>query len=270
MTGLVSVTRPHDAPGVAVVRRDHPPVNALTLAMTRELHASLTAIAADDSVRAVVMTAAGDRSFGAGSDIGEFAELIAAGDVVERKMGFENETFSLLAALPQPTIAAVHGATLGGGLEIALACDLLVADARAVVGLPEVKLGLLPGSGAPARCAARIGMGRTKQLMFFGDPVPATVALEWGLVDAVAEHGTAEAAALDWARELATRSVSGLRACKDAAHGAYRVAALEEEVRRTLELSRAAFAHPDADEGAAAFLGRRHPRWPSHRVGADG
>ncbi len=258
--GLVRQRREN---GVAIVTRDNPPVNALTLETTRALHALLRELAEDDGVRAIVMTAAGDRSFGAGSDIAEFQPLIDAGAVVEQKMAVENETFSLLSQMPQPTIAALNGSAFGGGLEIALACDLIVAEAGQVVGLPEVKLGLFPGSGGPVRMARRIGEARTKELIFLGEPIPVQTACEWGLLNRVVEPGGALPFALDWARRLAGSSASGLRACKLAVNAAVQSDTGEIAIRDSLELTRAVFAHPDAVEGAAAFLARREPRFPS-------
>lgn len=243
--------------GVLVVSRNNPPVNALTLEMTRELHAALTEAAEDPSVRVVVMTAVGTRSFGAGSDIREFMSLIEAGDVVERKMAFENATFSMLATLPKPTIAALNGSAYGGGLEIALACDLIVTEHGQHIGLPEVKLGLLPGSGGPVRMARRIGEARTKQVIYFGDPVAVETAHDWGLVNHVAPKGQALATAVEWAHRLEHSSASALTACKVAVHDAVDAARGEEAIRGSLELTQAAFAHPDATEGAQAFLEKR-------------
>lgn len=249
--------------GYAVVVRENPPVNALTLEMTRQFHAVLEDLAADKSVRAVVMTAAGSRSFGAGSDITEFGSFIERGDVVERKMALENETFSMLCALPVPTIAALNGSAFGGGLEIALACDLIVAEHGQVVGLPEVKLGLLPGSGGPVRMALRIGEARTKELIYFGDPITVETALDWGLINKVVDPGDAIGWAAGWAARLAGSSGSGLRACKAAIHAAFQHDAGEAVITQSLELSRSAFAHPDASEGAEAFLAKRSPVFPS-------
>lgn len=261
-TRLVRVER---RAGFAVVVRDNPPVNALTLDMTRDLRAVLEELAADDGVRAVVMTGGGTRSFGAGSDITEFGTFIERGDVVEAKMAAENETFSMLCDLPVPTIAALNGSAFGGGLEIALACDLIVAEHGQVVGLPEVKLGLLPGSGGPVRMGRRIGEARTKELIYFGDPLPVETALDWGLINKVVDPGDALRCASDWAARLAASSGSGLRACKAAIHAAYQHDAGEAAITASLDLSRSAFAHPDAAEGAAAFLGKRAPEFPSAR-----
>lgn len=243
--------------GVLVVTRENHPVNALTLEMTRQLHDALSRAADDPEVRAVVMTAAGSRSFGAGSDIGEFVSFIEAGDVVERKMAFENETFSLLATMPKPTIAALNGSAYGGGLEIALACDLIIAESGQQVGLPEVRLGVLPGCGGAVRMVRRIGEARTKQLMFFGDPVPVEAAHAWGLVNEVTEPGAALTTAIEWGARLARSSAGALAACKTSVHDAVDLERGERAIVDSLELTRAVFAHPDAAEGAAAFLEKR-------------
>ncbi len=248
---------------VAIVVRDNPPVNALTLEMTRYLHAALTELGKDASVRAIVLTGAGNRSFGAGSDIREFQVLIDAKNAVETKMAFENETFSLLGQLPQPVIAALNGSAFGGGLEIALACDLIVAERGQTVGLPEVHLGLFPGSGGPVRLVRRIGEARAKQMIFDGDPVPVSTALDWGLVNYVVEPGAALATAVAWAQRLAGGSASGLQIAKRAVNDALQTAVGEQAIRDSLELSRQAFAHPDAAEGARAFLDKRPAAFPS-------
>lgn len=254
--------------GVSVITRTNPPVNALTLQTTKELHAVLQTVRDDDEVRAVVMTGAGQKSFGAGSDISEFPELIDTGTVVERKMAFENETFSLLSEMTKPTVAALNGSAFGGGLEIALACDLIVAEAGQVIGLPEVKLGLFPGSGGPVRMARRIGEARTKELIFFGDPIPVEQAEAWGLINRVVEPGGALRFAVAWAQRLATQSASGLRAAKIAIQDALHHETGERAIRESLELTRQAFAHPDAVEGADAFLAKRPARFPSAYSGA--
>jgi len=262
---LVTVTTQN---GVAVVTRCNPPVNALTLQMTRELNAILSSLAADDSVRSIVMTGAGEKSFGAGSDISEFHSLIEGNDVIERKMAYENETFSLLSALDKPTIAALNGSAFGGGLEIALACDLIVADAGQVVGLPEITLGLFPGSGAPVRLVRRVGSARAAELILTGEPIPVETAMSWGMINRVVEAGQSLDYAVGWAQRLAASSVSGLRACKQALRDAVQFEQGEVAIRESLELTRAAFAHPDAREGASAFIEKRGARFPSVVAGS--
>jgi enoyl-CoA hydratase/carnithine racemase len=248
---------------VAVVTRDNPPVNALTLELCRQFRKALDELADDSTVRAVVLTAAGSRSFGAGSDIAEFEPLMDEGSVIEKKMSFENETFSLIAKMPQPVIAAMNGSAFGGGLEIALACDLIVGEAEQLVGLPEVQLGLFPGSGGCARAFRRIGESRTKELVLFGDPITTERAYEWGLINAVVDQGQALDTALEWATELANRSASGLRACKQSINIAMERRGSEQAITDSLELFRTAFHHPDAREGARAFLAKRPPSFPS-------
>jgi enoyl-CoA hydratase/carnithine racemase len=209
------------------------------------------------------MTGAGDKSFGAGSDISEFPSLIAEGDVVERKLALENATFTLLANMPQPTIAALNSSAYGGGLEIALACDLIIAEAGQVLALPEVKLGVFPCSGGPLRLVARVGAARAREMIFFGDPVTIDQAAQWGIVNRVVDRGRALPTAMEWAQRLAGGSASALAAAKAAVNTAIGGASEEEATREVLDLARQAFAHPDATEGTAAFLEKRSPRFPS-------
>jgi enoyl-CoA hydratase len=245
--------------GVAVLVRDNPPLNVTTLELVRDLHAELTRLVADDRVRVLILAAAG-RAFGAGSDIKEFDELIAAGDVVERKMAFENETFSMLADFRCPTIAALAGDAYGGGLELALCCDLVIAEAGAKVGFPEVKLGVLPGSGGAARAVRRIGQTRVNEMILFGDPVAADTACAWGLINAVVEQGKALAVARQWAARLAAGSPVGLEACKRAIRDAVN-APVEVAIAQSLELTRQTYAAADVREGIRAFFAKEQPRF---------
>ena len=140
---------------VAIVVRNLPPLNLGTLASTEQLALALRDLAADSSVRAVVVTGAGDRFFGAGSDIREFADLRERGDVTSRKMTPETNVLQLLEEMPKATVAALNGTALGGGLELALCCDFIVAEQGTTVGLPEIDLGLFPGDGGPVRVTRR-------------------------------------------------------------------------------------------------------------------
>lgn len=245
--------------GVAVLARDNPPLNLTTLELTRALHAELTRLAADDHVRVLILTTGG-RAFGAGSDIKEFDALIAAGDVVERKMAFENETFTMLADFPRPTIAALAGDAYGGGLELALCCDLVIAEAGVKVGFPEVKLGVLPGSGGAARAVRRIGQARVSEMILFGDPVGAETACAWGLVNAVVDKGQAMVVAQRWAARLAAGSAVALEACKQAIRDAVN-APVDVAIGRSLELTRQTYAAADIREGVRAFFAKEQPRF---------
>jgi enoyl-CoA hydratase/carnithine racemase len=244
--------------GVAVVTLDHPPLNLVTLELTRRLHALLGSLAADPGVRVLVLTGAGARAFCAGSDIGEFTAVMD--DVVGKKSRFENETWSRLDDFPRPTIAALNGLAYGGGLELAVCCDLIVADAGARLALPEIKLGVLAGTGGTVRVARRVGEGRAKELMFLGEPIDAETARAWGLVNRVVPTGQALAAALEWAAILASRPGRALELCKQAIDLALDLPE-DEALARTLPISAAVFRTADCREGVRAFFAREPPRF---------
>jgi enoyl-CoA hydratase len=246
------------ADGVAVLTLDNPPMNLVTLALTRQLDAALTRLAREPELRVLVVAGAGERAFCAGSDIKEFGGV--ADDVVGKKLAAENVAFSRLAAFPRPTIAAIDGVAFGGGLELAVCCDLLIAGAEARLALPEVKLGVFPGSGGTIRVPRRIGEGRAKQLMFTGEPIGAATALAWGLVNEVVLRGQALDAARALAARLAALPARALALMKEAV--AVGLAYPEDEaVRRTLALSAAVFSTADCREGARAFLAKEPARW---------
>jgi enoyl-CoA hydratase/carnithine racemase len=245
-----SAVRTEVAAGVATVTVDVPPVNALGARAFRGL---------EDAAE----TGAGTKAFMAGADIKEFEELQADPLGMPRRMRWAREVFTLWARLPQPVIAAVQATAAGGGLEIALLCDIIVADRTARLGLPEAKLGLIPAGGGTARLARRVGAARAKQLMMLGSLIDADQALAIGLADRVAEAGTALRAAQDLASQLAAMPNVAIRAIKRAVdHGA------ERDLEAALDIESAAFmtAYHSADfqEGYRAFQERRPPQF-SHR-----
>jgi enoyl-CoA hydratase/carnithine racemase len=180
---------------VALVELDNQPLNLVTGAMMEQLDAALDTLAADRDVRAVVVAGAGERAFCAGSDVKEFEGL--AGRVAQGKLLYEKYVYRKLAELPVPTIAAIEGDALGGGLELALCCDLRVASERARLGMPEVRLGVMPGSGGTQRLPAVVGPARAKELILVGELIDAQRSEQIGLVNRVAEAGGARAAAFD-------------------------------------------------------------------------
>lgn len=246
--------------GIVQVALDNPPVNLVTVDLTRELGEVLDNLAADASVRVLVLTGAGRRAFCAGSDIREFADMMSPGVVVERKLAAENAVYTKLARFPRPTVAAINGAALGGGLELAVCCDLLVAAEDVSLGFPEVRLGVFPGSGGPARVARRVGDGRTRELMLLGEPITAHTALQWGLINRVAPSGGALDAALEIASRLAELAPGALALCKRAIGLAFEDEEAEA-IRRSLDLSDQAFAGGEIREGVRAFLAREKPRF---------
>lgn len=246
------------ADGVAVLTLNNPPLNLVTLELTRQLAAALDRLAADPMARVLVVTGVGDRAFCAGSDVAEFAAVMD--DVVARKLAMENETYSKLDDFPKPTIAALNGLAYGGGLELAVCCDILIAGAGVRLALPEVKLGVLPGSGGTVRVPRRVGEGRAKELMFTGDPIDAPTALAWGLVNRVVSPGQALASALELARALASRPNRALQLMKQAVDLGLDTAE-DDAIRRTLPLSDAVFRTEDCREGVRAFFAKEPPRF---------
>lgn len=241
---------------VATVFLVNPPMNVVTLTMTRQLSATLSRLAADPSVSALLLTGQGDRAFCAGSDIKEFPGLVAEGGIVSRKLRVENETYGQVANFPKPTVAAIEGLALGGGLELASGCDLIVTSGDARLGLPEVKLGTFPGSGGTVRVTRRIGLGRAKELMLLGATIGAEQALAWGLINRIAPKGGALPMAREIAAALAEGPAQAIHACKRALQLAVDLPE-QEAIERTLSLSEALSHTADFAEGVRAFTGKR-------------
>lgn len=246
MTRLVTVE-----PGaVTLIRLNNPPLNLVTLELTAHLDEALDRVVADGEVRAVVV-AGNDRAFCAGSDIGEFKEL--HGRVAEGKLLREGAVYRKLSRLPVPTIAAIEGNALGGGLELALCCDLRVASESALLGLPEVKLGAIPGSGGTQRLPRLVGPARAKELILIGDAIDADRAERIGLVERVVPAGRAEPEAVAMAEAIAERGPLAVREAKAAIDEGSR-SGIDAGLARELDASTRVFASEDLLEGARAFL----------------
>jgi enoyl-CoA hydratase/carnithine racemase len=234
---------------VGLLRIDRPPMNALSSEVWRELHLAVTAAIDDDAVRALIVWG-GPKVFAAGADITEFPDLDPAG--ARRYGAVLQGALDHLARAPMPTIAAIHGYALGGGCELALACDLRVAADNAKLGLPEVLLGLLPGAGGTQRLPRLIGLSRAKELIFSGRMVDMVEAERIGMVDRVAPADDL----IDVARDLAARFAAGpaslalaKRAIEDGTEQP-----LDQGLRLESELFAAAFATADAATGISSFL----------------
>jgi enoyl-CoA hydratase/carnithine racemase len=242
-------------PGViTTIRLQNPPLNLVSREVTVALGAALSSVEHDEAVRAVVLAAGGDRAFSAGSDVKEFAAL--HGRVGEAKLIDENAVYDRLAALPLPTVAAIEGDALGGGLELALCCDLRVASTTARLGLPEVRLGVIPGSGGTQRLPRLIGLARAKEMILLGEIIDAETALDFGLVSRVAPPGQAEAMATSLAETLASRGPVAVREAKGALNAAFD-ASLAAGQAGELEASERVFSSDDMLEGSAAFIEKR-------------
>lgn len=251
----------HTEGGIARLTLDAPPMNTLTRAMVARVGELLAQCAADDGVRVLVVHGAGTRAFSSGSDLGELRGLIAQGEAaLAAKFAQDRQVFGALADFAKPTIAAIEGAAVGGGLELASCCDFIVAARSAKFALPEIRLGVFPGSGGTVRITRRIGPARARRMMLLGDSLPAPTALEWGLVDELADEGQALAGALALAARLAAGPTLAQQGCKAAL-----AAAVDRSEAQALDVSdrwavRLGFSE-DLAEGLRAFDEKRAPRF---------
>jgi enoyl-CoA hydratase/carnithine racemase len=247
-TGQVTVKTEDD---MAIVCLDRPTKhNALTPDMLGQLEQILIDLDAKRSVRAVVVSGAGDRSFCAGADIHLFKALHPL-DMWAQWTRRGHRVFSQLAGLRQPTIAAISGNAYGGGLELALACDLRIIADDATLGLTEVGIGTLPGWGGTGRLRALIGSGRAKEMIFTGEPLTADQALAWGLANHLAPKAEVTSTARALAAKIAGRAPIAVQMAKQAIDAGSAYQAMEQ-------ISSAASAYTDdAAEGLASFAEKR-------------
>jgi len=238
--------------GVAVVTIDRQDaLNALDVATLTDLRDRLRELAGDGDVRAVVLTGAGERAFVAGADIKYMSGLDR--EQAARWGALGHEVATLLETMPKPAIAAINGFALGGGCELALACDLRYASSRAKLGQPEIDLAIVPGWGGTQRLARVCGIGVAKDLILTGRTIDAAEALRVGLVSEIADPVLDRA--LETARELATKSPAALVVAKRLVNAS--PSSLELEV----EEFGALFDGAEAKEGLAAFVEKRSPRF---------
>jgi enoyl-CoA hydratase/carnithine racemase len=242
---------------VASIRLDRPPANALSEAVSLELWDAARDVEDDDGVRAVVVWG-GERIFAAGADVKAMAEF--GPREIESSVGALEGALRHLEAVPKPVVAAVNGYALGGGCELALACDFRYAAADARLGLPEIRLGIIPGAGGTQRLPKLVGLARARDLIFSGRHVGADEALEIGLIDAVTSPDRVYEEALARARAFADGPSLAYRAAKVAllAAGDRRQ---EDGLEVEREMFRELFATQDQKEGMRAFLDKRDPRF---------
>jgi enoyl-CoA hydratase len=245
--------------GTAVVTVNRPEaLNAVDLEHAQALRDRLAELAEDEGTRVVVLTGAGDKAFVAGADI---KYMQALGTIEARRWGeLGHECGRLLETMPKPTLAAINGFALGGGCELALACDLRLASSRAKLGQPEINLGIMPGWGGSVRLARTTTVGYAKELVFTGRTIDADEALRHGLVNAVHEPEELLPRALELAAELAAKSSLVLAYAKEAVN-----LALQGDHRTNLEtearLFSMLFSSEDQKEGMAAFVEKRKPEF---------
>lgn len=245
---------------VALITLDRPEaLNALDLAALRELRRCLVEVRDRDDLRVAILTGAGSKAFCAGADLKERNSFSDA-DLMAQRPHFR-ACFTGILDLPVPTVAAVHGFALGGGLELALSCDLLVADETAVLGLPEVTVGVIPGGGGTQLLTRRIGSSRAADLVFTGRRLDVDEAERIGLVDRKVRAGADRKTALELATTIAGNSPVGVRNAKRALRRGSDV-----DLATGLDVEdgawRATAFSGDRAEGVAAFNEKRRPDWP--------
>ena len=241
--------------GIGTVTINRPKVlNALNAGTILELDRLFDEIARDDSIHAVIVTGSGEKAFVAGADIAQMAPMSA---IEGRNWGkLAQAVFNKLENLPQPVIAAVNGFALGGGCELAMACDIRIASEKAKFGQPEVTLGIIPGFAGTQRLPRLVGKGRAKELLFSGGMIDAAEAHRIGLANKVVAPEELIAAARDMAGIIMSRGPVAVRLCKAAVNEGLDMD-LESGMAYEAEVFGLCFATADQKEGMSAFLGKR-------------
>ena len=244
--------------GIATVTINNPAANTWDLESLPALEAVVNNLNAMADVRALIITGQGEKFFSAGADLNQFAsgDPVAAGAMGDAF----GAAFETLADYRGVSIAAINGYAMGGGLEVALACDIRIAESHAVLALPEARVGLLPCAGGTQRLAQLVGEGWAKRMILCGERVSAEKALTLGLVEEMVEQGASLSAAIDLAKRAADQSPTSIAACKRLIHSARDISIGAGLVAERDEFV-ALFATEDQREGVNAFLGKRTPEW---------
>ncbi|MGD0587808.1 MAG: enoyl-CoA hydratase-related protein [Thermoplasmata archaeon] len=248
--------------GTAILTLDHPPVNVLSRAVLEALTVRLTEAEEDPEARTVVLASAAEKAFAAGADIREMAPLDRPGARVHGGLG--QGVTRQIERLSLPVIAAVHGVALGGGCEVCLACDFIIASEDAQFGQPEINLGVMPGWGGTRRLPRRVGAARARRWIMTGRSVTASEAFAQGLVDRVVPRADLLTSALELAEELATKPPLALAAAKYALLEALDPS-IDQGLGYELDLWAQLFGTEGQKEGMRAFLEKRAPAPMSRR-----
>jgi enoyl-CoA hydratase len=241
---------------VAIITINRPDKrNALNNQTQREGVAALDELRVDEEVRVIVITGAGDKAFIAGADIGEFAGQTP---ITQRDVMLGRSLFNTIDTYPKPVIAMINGYCLGGGNELALACDLRIASEKASFGQPEINLGIIPGGGGTQRLTHLIGEGRAMELILTGDIIDARTAFSLGLVNMVVPAEELNPKTMELAHRISEKSPIALRMAKEAVKLAARTN-LDEGLQREVDLFALCFSSEDKEEGVRAFLEKRKP-----------
>lgn len=243
---------------VAIVTIDNPPMNALDAEVIENLGKAFDELSTNDNLKAVVLTGQGNKAFVAGADIKQFVGLDKEGGIKLSKTG--QAVFRKIEEFPVPVIAAVNGYALGGGLELALSCDIRVFDKKAKVGLPEATLGINPGYGGTQRLPRTIGMGMAKKLIFTGSAITADEAFTIGLCEQVSEEGKVVEDALSLAEKITKVAPLSVKKIKKLMNEG-----IQMELYASIDYEAEVFGFlcttEDKEEGAKAFLEKRKPNF---------
>ena len=247
---------------VVVVTISNPPMNQLSAGLLEELEAEIDRLDAHDATRAIVLRGGGERAFVAGADIKEFPALreSAASSADGGSARRIQKVGQRMDAARKPFVAAIQGFCLGGGLELAMCCDVRVCADDAKLGQPEIKLGLIPGGGGTQRLPRLVGLGRALLMNLGGEFIDAPTAYDWGLVEKVVPRAELDAGALEIASTFAARSPHAVAVLRELAR-ATRDLPLEEGLRRETEGFRRCLASEDGLEGVTAFIEKREPNF---------
>ena len=237
---------------------DRPPVNAMNIDMFGKFYDTLRSIATDDDIRCVVLCSPSMKMFGAGSDVKQYPNLLD--DPLQKKLFRENQVLNMLEYLPQVSIAAVEGTACGGGLELAVACDLRVMSETARVSYPEINLGLFPSSGGIFRTAKLIGPNKTLEMALSGEFISAQECYRIGLANRLCAPGTVLEEALKWAEKIASRPIPSVRVIKKSVRETWNKSS-EDSFYRSMIYAEELFRSPEGTEGIHSFIEKRPPNF---------
>ncbi|MDG5788848.1 enoyl-CoA hydratase-related protein [Evansella sp. AB-P1] len=241
---------------VAVVTINRPPVNPLNSQVFKEILTMMEDLEQNKDVLAIIITGSGNKAFVAGADINEMKDLDQVG--IMNMNETSRAAFSKIENLAKPVIAALNGLALGGGLELALACDLRICSEKAKLGFPEVGLGIIPGGGGTQRLQKFVGQGKAKELLYFGEMIDAKTALDLQLVNTVVAPENVMGTATEWAEKLAKKPPVALRMAKQAVTAGANVDMESGLILEAMCFGNA-FATEDRQEGIQAFVEKRAP-----------
>lgn len=244
---------------IAIVTIDNPPMNTLSPTVISELGDTFADLNTDNEVLVIVLTGAGNKAFMAGGDIKGFPDKIGNPNLIP---GFlkTHEMLNSIDFSPKPTIAVLNGYTLGGGCELALTCDIRIAEEQVLIGVPESTLGLFPGGGGTQRLPRLLGESKAKELMFTGEHITADEALRIGLVSRLAPKGEGLEVGLQLAKKICKNSPTAVRNIKKAVDEGLELP-FNKALEREAELFQELFLSEDVKEGVQAFLEKRRPQF---------